>query len=178
MRSLAERLRAYEQQKARLAETEAKLKEAEKRARTRRLIEVGGIAERAGLAELPTAQLYGALLSLRGSLNDAKHLDQWAVAGSQAMLEEDETQEENFEPIVLTFSAKPDKEASALLRSGGFRFNKVFGHWEGFGQLEAAQQLAADLAGEARKVSSAPAAPQRPSAPSVADPEADAIKTK
>jgi stage V sporulation protein K len=38
-RSLAERLHAHEQQKARLAEQEAKLKDAERRARTRRLIE-------------------------------------------------------------------------------------------------------------------------------------------
>jgi hypothetical protein len=42
-RSLAERLRAHEQQKARLAEQEAKLKDAGRKARTRRLIEAGGL---------------------------------------------------------------------------------------------------------------------------------------
>lgn len=40
-RSLAEHLRAHEQQKARLAEQEAKLKTAERKARTRRLVEAG-----------------------------------------------------------------------------------------------------------------------------------------
>ena len=45
-RSLAERLRAHEQQKARLAEQEAKLKTAERKMRTRRLIEAGGLVSR------------------------------------------------------------------------------------------------------------------------------------
>jgi hypothetical protein len=48
-RSLAERLRAHEQQKARLAEQEAKLKDDERKARTRRLIQAGGLIEKAGL---------------------------------------------------------------------------------------------------------------------------------
>jgi hypothetical protein len=44
VRSLAERSHAREQQKARLAEQEAKLKTTERRARTRRLIEAGTLA--------------------------------------------------------------------------------------------------------------------------------------
>ena len=40
-RTLAERLRAHEQQKARLAEAEARLKLDERRQRTRRLVEAG-----------------------------------------------------------------------------------------------------------------------------------------
>jgi hypothetical protein len=63
--SLAERLRAHEQQKARLAEQEAKLKDDERKARTRRLIQAGGLIEKAGLLELEPNALYGALLSLR-----------------------------------------------------------------------------------------------------------------
>ena len=63
-RSLAERLRAHEQQKARLAEQEAKLKTAERKARTRRLIEAGGLVDKVGLLDLDSSTLYGALLSL------------------------------------------------------------------------------------------------------------------
>ena len=64
-RSLAERLRAHEQQKAKLAEQEAKLKDAERRARTLRLIEAGGLVDKVGLLDLDSNALYGALLSLR-----------------------------------------------------------------------------------------------------------------
>jgi hypothetical protein len=45
-------LRAHEQQKARLAEQEAKLKDDERKARTRRLIQAGGLIEKAGLLDL------------------------------------------------------------------------------------------------------------------------------
>jgi hypothetical protein len=70
VRSLAERMRAHEQQKARLAEQEAKLKDAERRARTRRLIEAGGLIDKAGLLDLDANALYGALLSLRDGANE------------------------------------------------------------------------------------------------------------
>jgi hypothetical protein len=50
VRTLVERLRGHEQQKARLVEQEVKLKNAERKARTRRLIEAGGLVDKAGLA--------------------------------------------------------------------------------------------------------------------------------
>ena len=43
------------------------LKEAERKARTRRLIEAGGIVEKAGLLALDANALYGLLLSAKGS---------------------------------------------------------------------------------------------------------------
>jgi hypothetical protein len=51
-RSLAERLRAHEQQKARLAAEEAKLKADERKVRTRQLIQAGGLVDKAGLLDL------------------------------------------------------------------------------------------------------------------------------
>ena len=56
-RSLADRLRAHEQQKARLAEQEARIKLAERKQRTRRLVEAGALADKAGLLELDTNAL-------------------------------------------------------------------------------------------------------------------------
>jgi hypothetical protein len=69
-RTLAERQRAHEQSKARLAEAEAKLKLDERRQRTRRLIEAGALVEKAALLELDSNALYGALLSLRDRGDD------------------------------------------------------------------------------------------------------------
>jgi Conjugal transfer protein TraD len=64
-RSLAERLHAHEQQKARLAEQEAKLKDAGHKARIRRLIEVGSLVEKAGLLDLDSNALYGTAVAPR-----------------------------------------------------------------------------------------------------------------
>ena len=60
--SLAERLQRLEQQKARLQLAESKIKDDERKARTRRLIEIGALVEKAGLAALPANALYGALI--------------------------------------------------------------------------------------------------------------------
>jgi Conjugal transfer protein TraD len=157
-RSLAERLRAHEQQKARLAEQEAKLKDDERKARTRRLIQAGGLIEKAGLLELEPNALYGALLSLRDGAGDKDQVNKWAALGGRAFAREARLQDEGKEAIVLTFPAAP-KDATASLRAAGFRFNKVLQHWEGLALLDEAQKLAADHGGTLRRV----AAPSLPS---------------
>jgi len=148
---LAERLRAFEQQKARLADTEAKLKLAEKKARNRRLIETGILIEKAGLSDLATEALFGALLSLREGAKSARQTDQWARAGAEALAQDTETT--GLEPIVLTFPAPLDKETMARLRSIGFRFNKVLRHWEGIASFEDAEELANAQGGNLRRMS-------------------------
>ena len=87
-RSLAERLQAHEQQKAKLAEQEAKLKVAERKARTRRMIEAGGLVEKTGLLDLDANALYGALLSLREAAGSKKQVEQWAALGGRAFSRE------------------------------------------------------------------------------------------
>jgi hypothetical protein len=77
VRTLAERMRAHEQQKARLAEQEAKLKDAERRARARRLIEASGLIDKAGLLDLDANALYGALLTLRDGADDKAQVGKW-----------------------------------------------------------------------------------------------------
>jgi hypothetical protein len=157
-RSLAERLRAHEQQKARLAEQEAKLKDAERKARTRRLIEAGGLVEKAGLLGLDANALYGALLSLRDGVDNAKQVEQWAALGGRTFTREARARDEGKEPVVLTFPNALAKDATAPLRAAGFRFNKVLQHWEGLARFEEAQQLASAHGGTARQVAVAAAA--------------------
>jgi len=60
--SLAERLRAHERQKARLAGQEAKRETAGRKACTRQLIEARGAMGRAGSLDLESNPLYGASL--------------------------------------------------------------------------------------------------------------------
>jgi hypothetical protein len=155
-RSLAERLRAHEQQKARLAEQEAKLKLAERKARTRRLIEAGGLVEKANLLELDANALYGALLSLRDGAADKKQVEQWAALGGRAFAREARARDEGKEPIVLAFPGALHKDATAALRAAGFRFNKVLQHWEGIARFGDAQALATAHRGTARRITTVP----------------------
>ena len=104
-RSLAERLRAHEQQKARLAEQEAKLKDAGRKARTRRLIEAGGLVDKVGLLDLDSNALYGALLSLRDGAGDKEQIVKWGALGGRAFAREARLRDEGKEAVVLTFPA-------------------------------------------------------------------------
>jgi Conjugal transfer protein TraD len=166
VRSLAERLRAHEQQKARLAEQEAKLKNAERKARTRRLIEAGGLVDKAGLLDLDANALYGALLSLRDGADNKDQVGKWAALGGRAFAREARLRDEGKEAIVLTFPAALAKDATVPLRAAGFRFNKVLQHWEGLAHFEEAEKLATAHGGSARRVS-VPAPPAPAPAPAL-----------
>ena len=109
----------------------AKPKDDERKARTRRLIQAGGLIEKAGLLELEQNALYGALLSLRDGAGDKDQVNKWAALGGRAFAREARLQDEGKEAIVLTFPAALPKDATAALRAAGFRFNKVLQHWEG-----------------------------------------------
>jgi hypothetical protein len=152
VRSLAERMRAHEQQKARLAEQEAKLKDAERRARTRRLIEAGGLIDKAGLLDLDANALYGALLSLRDGADDKDQVDKWAALGGRAFAHEARLRDEGKEPIIVAFPAPLGKDATNALRAAGFRFSKVLQHWEGLARFEEIGPLVAEHGGTARRV--------------------------
>ena len=105
-RTLAERLRAHEQSKARLAEAEAKLKLDERKQRTRRLVEAGALVEKCGLLDLDSNALYGALLSLRDGADDKAHVEKWAALGGR------------------TFAREASGEARSQITSGGEFFRE------------------------------------------------------
>lgn len=160
-RSLAERLQAHEQQKAKLAEQEAKLKIAERKARTRRMIEAGGLVEKTGLLDLDANALYGALLSLREAAGSKKQVEVWAAMGGRAFSREASARGEGREPIVLTFAAALPLPVTVTLRAAGFRFNKVLRHWEGLARLEDAESIASANAGTVRQMAATlPALPE------------------
>jgi Conjugal transfer protein TraD len=154
-RSLAERLRAHEQQKARLAEQEAKLKADERKARTRQLIQAGGLVDKAALLELEPNALYGALLSLRERAGDAEQVRQWAALGGRAFTREARQALEGKEAIVLAFPAALGRDATTALRGAGFRFNKLLQHWEGLARFDEAEALSRAYGGTAGRVANA-----------------------
>ena len=154
-RTLAERLRAHEQSKARLAEAEAKLKLDERKQRTRRLVEAGALVEKTGLLELDTNALYGALLSLRDGVDDKKQVEQWTAIGGRTFLREARARDEGKEPMLLVFEAALPKDVTTALRKAGFRYSRVMQHWEGLARFDDASALAEHHGGIARRVGAA-----------------------
>ena len=118
-KSLAERLSAHEQEKARLAEKEAKLKADGRKARNAKIYQAGGLVEKAGLLELEPNALYGALLFLKEGASGKEQVAQWAALGGRAFAREARLRDEGKEPIVLSFPTPLPKEATAKLRAAG-----------------------------------------------------------
>ncbi len=150
--SLAERMTRLEQQKARLAADEARIKNDERKARTRRLIEAGGLVEKAGLLDLESNALYGALLSLASHAKDAAHVAEWAKAGGHIFDLEAKARDAGLEPLTVTFAGALPTPFTTQLRAAGLRWNKVLHHWEGLADHAAVASLAAEHDGEVQRV--------------------------
>lgn len=128
MKNVEEQKKKLEQKKNRLSIEETKLKLKERKARTRHLIENGGLITKAGLDHLPSNALYGALLSLKEQINDSQEImAAWVVKGDAAFNEE----QQKFTPVILTFENQPEKEIRDQIRSLGLRWNKFRKEWYG-----------------------------------------------
>jgi len=150
--TLAERMTRLEQQKNRIAETETRLKLEERKARTRRLIEAGGLIEKAGLIDLDPNALYGALLSLKPGLDEAGRIASWKAEGGRAFDLEVKAREEGKVPLIITLPGAQPLHATTRLRKVGFRFSKIMQHWEGLVRYEEAAELATELGGTVKRV--------------------------
>lgn len=156
--SLAERLQRLEQQKARLQLTEAKIKTDERKARTRRLIEIGALVEKAGLADLPANALYGALIETARKAPDAGEVARWETIGGRAFAQEAKARDVDKEPLVLSLPFSQPAPVATALRTAGMRWNKVMRHWEGLAHYEEVIALANAHGGSLRRVSASAAA--------------------
>ena len=154
--SLTERLKRLEQQKARLQLTESKIKDDGRKARTRRLIEIGALVEKAGLAALPANALYGALLETAKKASDASDIARWETFGGRALAGEAKARDADKEPLVLSLPFSQPAPVATALRTAGMRWNKVMRHWEGLARHEEVAALAKEHGGSVRRVSAAP----------------------
>ncbi|MBW8309114.1 MAG: conjugal transfer protein TraD, partial [Candidatus Paracaedibacteraceae bacterium] len=84
MDKLEQKKKLLQQKMNRLKEKEAKVKIAERKQRTRRLIELGGLIEKAELSELPVTQLLGALIQIKNQSKSEETLNRWSLEGEAA----------------------------------------------------------------------------------------------
>ena len=119
--------------KSRIEAREKRLKEKERKVRTRRLIELGGLVSKAGIEELNNNALLGALLDIKEKLNEESTVKKWKDKGAAAF-EEDKAQ--NGEALIVSFDAEPPREAKDKLRNLGLRWNRFRREWQGYGKKD------------------------------------------
>ncbi|HJK87184.1 MAG TPA: conjugal transfer protein TraD [Candidatus Megaira endosymbiont of Nemacystus decipiens] len=117
------------QMKNKLLAEETKLKLKEQKARTKHLIEMGGLLVKSKLDYLPTDTLYGALLFLKEQIKSNEEiLLSWSKKGCSSLKQE---HIENY-PVILKFNTtSPTKTISKNIRLLGMRFNKFRNEWHG-----------------------------------------------
>ncbi len=117
------------QKRNRLAAEEIRINLKERKLRTRRLIEIGGLVVKAKLDHLATNTLFGALLTLSESLaKDSNIQKQWTAIGKRVL-----DQEENKKSdVILKLDSKPSDQIRVHLRSHGLKWNKLREEWYGF----------------------------------------------
>jgi hypothetical protein len=142
MDDLAQLKKKVEEKKASLQKQEALIKMRERKNRTRHLIEVGGLVQKAKLDHLPSDIMMGALLSLRKQIDDvADVVGLWQQAGEDFF----KKQNKDKIPVILKMKQKPDMTIRQKIRAHGLKWNALRKEW--YGYVEDKERAEKDLKG-------------------------------
>ena len=139
MDKLEEKKKKLLQKMNRLKEKEAQMKIAERKKRTRRLIEFGGLVEKANLSHLAPVQLLGAFLQIKDQSENPQILASWEKIGADEF-NKNKGVMDNEKPITIKFEQEPNIAVRKQLRLFGMRWNSVRKEWEGIADPNAIKQ--------------------------------------
>jgi len=138
------RRKNIEQRKNRLKQLETSLNAQERKKRTRKLIEIGGLAAKANIENWNANTLLGAFLSLKESEQNKKQIDAWTHKGGAAFAKE----KVQKVPVIVKFETQPPEEIRASLKSLGLKWNALRKEWEGYAQVEKLKEVVEKNGGE------------------------------
>lgn len=118
------------QKKQRLEKKEKLLKEKERKLRTKKLIELGSLIEKAGLDKLHGTALFGALLEMRENSKNQQLVDTWHQKGKASIKSPSSA---SSTPLAISFHHHPPEDILKLLRSKSFKWNRFRKEWYGYG---------------------------------------------
>jgi hypothetical protein len=129
MNDLEKKKEALKLKKSRIEHQERILKLKERKKRTRVLIEIGGMAAKAGIDYLNTNTLLGAFLEIKEKEKEEGVIKRWTKKGAEAF---DLDKEKNGKAVILTFESEPDKKVKNKIREAGLRWNRFRKEWQGY----------------------------------------------
>ena len=138
MNDLEKKKEALKLKKSRIEHQERLLKLKERKNRTRQLIEIGGIASKAGIDHLNTNTLLGAFLEIKEKAEEEAIFKQWTKKGAEAL---DVLEKQNGEPLILTFSEEPKKAVKVKIRGAGLKWNRFRREWQGYAKKAHLEKL-------------------------------------
>jgi len=137
------------QKQAALAQRAHALRSADAKARTHKLIGLGGLVAKAGLDHLDSATLLGALLDVAALAGrEPTMLATWKAAGGKAM---NVASTDVRRPLIVKFSKPADTEVRKGLRALKLRWSEVRQEWDGFADPVAVEALVRPAGGIVRE---------------------------
>ncbi|KJV52722.1 conjugal transfer TraD family protein [Orientia tsutsugamushi str. Gilliam] len=128
MANLVQQKITLQQKKARLIIDEVNLKIKERKMRTRRLIEMGGLVAKANLDHLSANTLFGAIVSLKETLTQHPNVqDHWTTIGKDIF----DKEQQNKAAVILKFASEPDENTKRHIRLHGLKWNSFRQEWCG-----------------------------------------------
>lgn len=141
---LEKRRKNIEQQKNKLKQLETSLNAQERKKRTRKLIEIGGLAAKANIEDWNSNTLLGAFLFLKENESDKKQIDTWTHKGGSSFAKE----KVQKTPVIVKFEKQPPEEIRVSLKSLGLKWNALRKEWEGYAQMEKLKEVVEKNGGE------------------------------
>jgi hypothetical protein len=102
------------------------------------LIEIGGVASKAGIDHLNTNTLLGAFLEIKEKAQEEGMIKRWTKKGAEAL---DRDKKTNGEPLIATFAEEPEKKIKTEIRQAGLRWNRFRKEWQGFAKRATLEKL-------------------------------------
>ena|SRR3990167_9895960 len=134
---IEKRKKTIEQRKNKLKQLEVSLNAQARKNRTRRLVEMGALSEKAALTDWPANTLLGAFLFLKEKEADKKQMDAWAQKGGTVFASE----KVQKTPVVVKFESHPSEDIRASLKSLGLKWNALRKEWEGYTKISNLKEL-------------------------------------
>ena len=154
---LEKRKKSLEQKKNRLKQLEASLNTQERKKRTQRFIELGGLIAKARLDEWSSNTLLGGLLFLKEQESDKIQMDAWTHTGGEVFAAEKtvgaQRRPTKGTPVIVKFSSFPNDDIRVSLKSLGLKWSALRQEWEGYAVVEELQILLKGQEVEIRKIS-------------------------
>lgn len=130
---ILERKQRIAAKKAGLEKKEQEMKTLERKARTRKLIELGNLISKADLEDTDPKILFGALQEIREKLSDEGVSKSWLEKGTRTL---ENHGKNSLERLIISFSSTPSIELKTALREKRFKWNPWRKEWYGTGKKE------------------------------------------
>lgn len=124
--------------KAKIERKEKLLKLQERKAHTKKLIELGSLIYKSHLENLSVMALTGALLEIKEKSQDPNIMKEWEKKAKEAA----EIKKSNGPSrLIISLKSHPSTGEKALLRELQFKWNAFRKEWHGYGKLEDIEPL-------------------------------------